>query len=257
MKITDRELFADQFDKLAPYYDEVMSVVPYRQWVQYIRRILSKFDFEPKDVLDVACGTGSVEKYLVKKGYKVTGIDISPNMIKTAQNKAVDQEMKDVQYLVMDAAEMTFCNEFDLAISLFDSINYVLSSKSVQDIFKCTYKALRPGGFFIFDLNSEYALEQNLFTQNNYDDEMATVKHQWNSKYNKKTRIATVEMFFYLPDGRVFKEIHKERAHQHIDIIHWLKDAGFQFVDAYDAYSFLPIGKRSDRIFYVVKKANV
>jgi ubiquinone/menaquinone biosynthesis C-methylase UbiE len=254
MKISDHELFADQFDKLAPYYDEVMSVVPYRQWVQYIRRILAKFDFEPVDILDIACGTGSVEKYLVKKGYKVTGIDISPGMIKAANEKAMQYDMQNVRFLVMDAAKMTFTEEFDLAISLFDSLNYVLSSKAIQDIFLSAYKSLRPGGYFIFDLNSEYALEKNLFTQDNYDDEMATVKHQWNASYNKKTRVATVEMFFYLPDGRVFKEIHKERAHRHLDIIHWLKDAGFHFVDAYDAYSFLPVGKRSDRIFYVVKK---
>ncbi len=256
MKITDRELFADQFNKLAPYYDEVMSVVPYRQWVQYIRRILAKFDFEPVDILDIACGTGTVEKYLVKKGYIVTGIDISSGMIKTAQEKALSQEMTNVRFMVMDASKMTFSSDFDLAISLFDSLNYVLSSKAIQDIFECTYKALRPGGYFIFDLNSEYALEKNLFTQDNYDDDLATVKHQWNSKYNKKTRVATVEMYFYLPDGRVFKEIHKERAHQHLDIIHWLKDAGFKFIDAYDAYSFLPVGKRSDRIFYIVKKDN-
>ncbi len=254
MKISDNELFADQFDKLAPYYDEVMSVVPYRQWVQYIRRILERFDYEPVDILDIACGTGSVEKYLVKKGYKVTGIDISASMIKAAQQKAVEQNLQGTKFLVMDAAQMPFDEEFDLAISLFDSLNYVLISKSIKDIFKCTYNSLRKGGYFIFDLNSEYALEQNLFTQNNYDDETTQVKHQWISKYNKKTRVATVEMFFYLPDGRVFKEIHKERAHQHLDIIHWLKDAGFQFVDAYDAYSFLPVGKRSDRIFYIVKK---
>ena len=141
-----------------------------------------------------------------------------------------------------------------MAISLFDSLNYILTSRGIQQVFDGIYRHLAPGGGFIFDLNSEYALEHNLFSQDNLWDDGARVKHVWTASYNAKTRMATVRMQFYLPDGRAFTEIHKERAHRHDDVVRFLTGAGFEFLDAYDAYSFLPAGRRSERIFYVARK---
>ncbi|HEY3378215.1 MAG TPA: hypothetical protein VGL77_12050, partial [Armatimonadota bacterium] len=69
-----------------------------------------------------------------------------------------------------------------------------------------------------------------------------------------RTRMATVDMRFYLADGRAFQEIHKERAHRHTEVISFLEHAGFEFLDAFDAYSFLPCGSRSERIFYVARR---
>ena len=246
--------FADQFDAIAPYYDEVMSVVPYRQWVAYVKKIFKRFGWKPRRILDLATGTGTVALLLAKEGYQVTGVDIAQRMIDIARLKATRSGEQKVAFLCQDATQLDMPGTFDAAISLFDSLNYILTARGLQQVFAGVYRHLNPGGSFIFDLNSEYALEKNLFSQDNLWDEDAEVKHVWTASYNPRTRMATVDMQFYLPDGRGFREVHKERAHRHADVVRFLTEAGFDFLDAYDAYSFLPAGKRSERIFYIARK---
>ncbi|OPZ82879.1 MAG: Ubiquinone/menaquinone biosynthesis C-methyltransferase UbiE [bacterium ADurb.Bin429] len=248
------QTFADQFDKVAPYYDEIMSVVPYHQWVQYLRRLFKRFGWKPRRILDLATGTGTVALLLAEHGYRITGVDLSEPMLTIARRKAAEAGVGDVTFLCQDATRLDLPPSFDVVISLFDSLNYILTSKGLRDAFASVYRALTPGGGFIFDLNSEFTLEHNLFSQDNLWDADADVKHVWKARYNAHTRIATVEMLFYLPNGGVFREIHLERAHRHTDVITFLRQAGFEFLDAYDAYTFLPAGKRSERIFYVARK---
>ncbi|HEY3379618.1 MAG TPA: class I SAM-dependent methyltransferase [Armatimonadota bacterium] len=252
--MTDDLTFADQFDSIAPYYDEIMSVVPYRQWGQYLRKICKRYSWKPKTVLDIATGTGAVAFLLAELGYKVTGVDISAPMIEIARRKAADAGVGEVTFDVQDATQLRLPYQVDLAVCLFDSFNYLLTAKGLQDAFAAVHRTLTPGGGFIFDLNGEYALEKNLFTQDNLWDDEADVKHVWTAQYNKRTRMATVDMQFYLPNGKVFREVHKERAHRHADVIRFLREAGFEFLDAFDDLSFLPVGPRSERIYYVARK---
>lgn len=249
-------LFAEQFDAVAPYYDEIMSVVPYADWVRYLKRIMKQHGWaKAKDILDVATGTGTVALLLAEQGFRVVGVDIAPRMIEIAQQKAAQKRVGEVSFLCQDATKLTLEKPyFDLAICLFDSVNYILTSQGVQKLFAGVLAALKPGGGFIFDMNSEYALEKNLFSQDNFWDESAKVKHLWTATYNMRTRMATVEMEYYLSDGRCFREVHKERAHRHSDVLAFLAVAGFTCLEAYDAYSFLPAGIRSERIFYVAHK---
>ncbi len=253
--MTRRELqFAQQFEAIAPYYDEVMSVVPYAQWVQYLHRLLKRYRWQPQHILDLATGTGTVALLLATEGYRVTGVDLSEQMLAIARQKAAASGLCGVSFLQQDATNLSLPQEYDLVISLFDSLNYILTSRGLQEAFAGVYRCLQPGGGFIFDLNGEYALEHNLFSQDNLWDEQAAVKHIWTARYNKRTRMSTIEMDFYLPNGKVCREVHKERAHRHGDVIRSLQQAGFEFLDAFDDYSFLPAGQRSERIFYVARK---
>jgi ubiquinone/menaquinone biosynthesis C-methylase UbiE len=248
-------IFADQFCAIAPYYDEVMATVPYRHWVKYLKKIFKRYTWKPQQILEVATGTGTVALLLAEEGYRITGIDIAEGMIDVAKKKALANEsVIKPTFLCCDATKLDFSMQFDTAICLFDSFNYILSAHDLKQAFAGVYRALSPGGAFIFDLNSEYALAANLFTQDNYWDDAAKVKHLWTARYNDKTRVATINMQFYLPDGKAFREVHKERAHRHSDVIRYLHEVGFEFLDAYDEYSFLPIGRRSERIFYVARR---
>jgi ubiquinone/menaquinone biosynthesis C-methylase UbiE len=251
---TRRLHYADQFRAIAPYYDEVMSVVPYRQWVRYLGKLLKRHSRQARRVLDVACGTGTVALLLAEEGYAVTGVDLSAEMIAVAQRKAAANGARGVSFQQADATSLTLPAQYDLAICLFDSLNYILTAHGLQRALAGIYAALAPGGAFIFDLNSEFALEKKLFSQENSWDVGAEVKHVWRAFYNKRSRIAHVDMEFYLPDGRTFREVHVERAHRHEDVLRWLSEVGFEVVATYDGYTMLPPGRRSERIFYVAQK---
>jgi len=244
---------AKQFQEVAEHYDALMAGVPYRLWVNYIEEILNRLNYHPKSVLDIACGTGTVDEILDERGYEVVGVDISPHMIQVARQKASELDI-DVEYYVQDAAELDLDRKFDLAISLFDSVNYITDESKLANAFKRVGEHVVNGGYFIFDVNTEYALAHGFFNQTNLG---SYPKYVWTSSYNRETRICTVTMVFeVIEDGkrRQFTEVHVQKAYKLEELDKMLKDAGFETVARFHAYKFKQPTRRSDRVFFVGRK---
>jgi len=246
----------DQFARIAPYYDALMANVPYGLWASYISQLalLAGRPIWPRSkLLDLATGTGSIALHFAERGCDVTGIDLSPAMIEEAKRKAAEQGA-DVLFLCLDLADFDLPPEFDQAVCLYDSLNYLLEPDNLKRAFANTRCALKPGGVLIFDVNTVRALEEELFTQDNRPG--TDVKYHWVSKYDPKTRISRVKMGFHIPstDER-FTIIHRQRSYTDAEIRSYLAHAGFAPVSAYDAYRVTPPGPHSDRVFYAATAA--
>src|SRR4051812_31817253 len=76
-----------QFTKVAEFYDELMSGVPYGWWLEYVERLWKRHDIQPRRVLDLACGTGSLLELLLQRGYEAEGADYSEGMLAVARRK--------------------------------------------------------------------------------------------------------------------------------------------------------------------------
>jgi len=241
-----------QFGDLAPYYDALMMGVPYTMWVEYLEALLKMHGSSPKTVLDVACGTGNVSEILAKRGYQVTGIDNSPGMIEAAKAKHGLAE-----YQVADLTVMELGRQFDLAVSLFDSLNYVLDPNALAQGFVRIYAHLKPGSLLIFDVNTIYALANRFFDQSD-QAETSNPRYVWKSEWDPETSICTVRMLFETTaaDGSVsqFKEVHRQRGYELSELAGMLESAGFREVTIYHAYDFRRPAKRSDRVFFVARK---
>src|SRR4030043_1516172 len=68
-------------------------------------------------ILDVGCGTGRHSIELTKRGYDITGIDLSDSQLKRAKEKASEQNLK-ISFIKMDARNISFKEKFDAAIML-------------------------------------------------------------------------------------------------------------------------------------------
>lgn len=248
----------DSFIEIAPLYDHLMNTVPYRDWVAYLKQLLSRSHARPRTVLDLACGTGTVSQLLACEGMKVTGVDISEGMIKEARRKS-ELEGRIVDYHVQDAGELDLPGlRFDLCISLFDSLNYITDPEHLRSAIYRVYSHLNRKGLFIFDLNTEYALKNRFFDQDNLnsDDEL---KYDWASEYDTKTRICAVKMKFWhrREDGteKEFVETHWQYAYSTEEITTMLADAGFENIEIFHAYTTRPATRTSDRLFFVCNKS--
>lgn len=243
----------NQFVDVASYYDDLMAGVPYRLWVDYLEEILHRIDYKPRTILDVACGTGSVSEILADRGYTVTGADLSAGMIEVAQKKA-EANQSGVDYHVQDAAEMSLGRQFDLAISLFDSLNYITDESKLASAIQRVGEHVVQGGYFIFDVNTEYALSHGFFNQSNLG---SYPRYVWSSSFDRETRICTVKMVFEVLDhgaNRQFTEVHKQKAYRLDELDSMLRDAGFETTARYHAYKFRQPTRRSDRVFFVARK---
>ncbi len=245
------------FGPVAPYYDALMAGVPYRFWGDYLERLWGLHHRRPNKVLDLACGTGTVSRLLVPRGYALTGVDLSAGMLDVARRRTAQSGLL-IVFHQQDAAELDLgAARFDAVICLFDSLNYILEPERLQSAFARICAHLRPGGTFIFDVNTEYALAEGMFNQScmRMDEPL---RYRWRSRYDAETRLCTVRMdFSYDPGTGVresFLEVHRQRAYSKDELAQWLRGAGFGEVRVYDAYTTDPPKKRSDRLFYFAVK---
>src|SRR5262249_52134778 len=156
---------------------------------------------------------------------------------------------------VQDAAELDLPEKrFDLCISLFDSLNYVIYPMRLAMAIERVGQHLSCNGLFIFDLNTEFALKNNFFDQSNRMSN-ARLRYDWESDYFPDTRLCRVRMrFWYREDSeqeRFFEEMHWQYAYREDEIREMLQNAGFDEITTYQAYSLRAPSRTSDRIFYV------
>ncbi|MCS6776438.1 MAG: methyltransferase domain-containing protein [Chloroherpetonaceae bacterium] len=247
-----------EFGPIAPYYDELMQDVPYASWVSYVQRLLTQWELRPNRVLDLACGTGTLSELLHRQGYRVTGVDLSPDMIAVARHKALQKRLP-ITYYVQDAADLDLPEkDFHLCVSLFDSLNYILKPSRLACAIQRVAAHLVPGGLFLFDMNSEYALANQFFTQDNLNTD-ARLRYDWDSVYLPEQRLCRVDMrFWYREDNgsvRTFHEVHWQYAYREEEVRTMLQEAGFQQVRTYHAYTLRPPHATTDRIFYAARKS--
>lgn len=238
------------FGPIAPYYDILMANVPYGMWAGYYRLLLARIGAQPDTILDVCCGTGSVTECLALEGYAVTGIDLSAGMIDEAKRKAASKGLA-IRYEVADVRSFDLGTKFDSVCSFFDSFNYIAEAEGLRAAIGRVSSHLRPGGTFVFDVNTSYAFEKRMFDQHDHR-RSARIHYDWKGEYDPETRIIRVHMHFKKGDVE-FEEVHVQRAHAQEEIQEFLSEAGFSDVWAYDSYTLDPVRKTSDRVHYLAR----
>lgn len=239
------------FGPVAPHYDLLMGKVPYGMWVEYYKLLLAYQGVRPHTLLDVCCGTGTVALMLAKEGFELTGIDLSPEMIRIARDKAQDQGV-DVTFEPGDAVDFDLGRKFDGAYSFFDSLNYITDPEKMRLAIARVGQHLQPGGSLIFDLNTAFAFETNLFDQQD-TSRTAPIRYSWHGDYDPVSGLIAVSMKFWTDMGS-FTETHYQRAHSDEEVRDWLARAGFEKVRVFESYTLEPPRKRSDRVHYAAIK---
>lgn len=257
--MSDYETHA-QFTAIAPHYDALMRGVPYRQWVRYLHQLLDRRKTKPRRVLDLACGTGNVAEILAASGHEVTGVDLSAPMIDSARRKAEKKRLR-IDYFVQNAAELDLPTApFDLCVSLFDSLNYILDPTDLRKAIHRVYAHLAPGALFIFDINSEFALANSFFDQDNLltNDRL---RYVWRSSFDPDSRQCAIRMRFFLRGrngvDQEFREVHRQFAYREAELRDMLAEAGFTNVETFHAYSLRPVGPTTDRIFFIAQRPSL
>ena len=130
-------------------------------------------------ILDVGCGTGRHSVELSKRGYTVTGIDLSESQLARAREKAKSNHLK-IDFRKQDARELPFNAEFDVAVMLCEGGFPLMETDEMNfEILKNVTKSLKNGGKFIFTtLNGLFPLFNSVedFCASNKEDGNATYK---------------------------------------------------------------------------------
>ncbi len=139
---------------LAWFYDRYWGAeYPGRVLPVLDRLLLSRLPAGAR-ILDVCCGTGHLDRELIRRGYAVTGIDGSKEMLAYARRRVPEGE-----FAAADARNFELPPVFHAAISTFESLNHILSAGDLLSVFKNVYRCLLEGGTFLFDLLTGEAYE--------------------------------------------------------------------------------------------------
>lgn len=136
------------FKKYARYYDLLNKDKNYFTETEYVLALIKKYSVnKTHNILDIGCGTGKHANLIASKGYKVTGIDRSADMINIANtNKSEGSE-----FFIGDAVNFDLQKKFDVIISLFHVVSYQITNRDIYNTLSMVSKHLVKGGLFIFD----------------------------------------------------------------------------------------------------------
>lgn len=139
------------FNHYAHYYDLIYSLKDYKEEADYVNSLIRNFAPKTTTILDLGCGTGSHDFYLARKGFDVTGVDLSESMIAIAKEKQTHEALENLKFLKGDITSLNLKKEFDCVVSLFHVMNYLTSNDAMNKGFTNAVKHLKSGGLFIFD----------------------------------------------------------------------------------------------------------
>ncbi len=250
------------YNRFAKLYDRMDTGRYSSKMLDYTFRLLERYHFTPKRVLDLACGTGTAAVLMAKNGLEVTGLDRSKEMLKVARKKAINERVpvryinQQLQNFEIISKDSKITEQFDLITCFYDSLNYLLKERELKNCFGQVAKHLRPGGYFVFDMNTHRALK-HIWTKNinaGVEKDLAWV---WNSEFDDDKKTANLKAVFFIKKGQHwerFEEMHIERAYPNSTIKKFLLQNGFQIKGLYRCFYFRKPTVNTGRIAVVAQR---
>ena len=247
----------DAYHNLAASYDRLTNDVDYEATVEFYEQILSREGLKPRTVVDMACGTGSVSAILARKGYEVTGVDLSEEMLTEAVIKTMDLKNRPL-FSCQNLRDLRLPRAVDMAVCALDSLDYITDPADCEAAIRRAWRVLNPGGIFIFDVNTPEklrAMDGQMFIDE--DDDVFCV---WRGEFDERTNICAYGMDLFQRRGNVWVrsfEEHCEYAYSQTQLTDYLKAAGFTNIEVYADRRFEAPGAGEQRIYFKARKGRL
>ena len=255
------------YEALASIYDVLMDDINYDQWAEYLHQQMLKNNCPGNRLLDLGCGTGNITIPLAQKGYEITAIDLSEEMLAQAEAKTtalkqsgaplqIDWQIQDMTALELYDAEDNFLL-FDGVIATFDAFNYITEPEALQFLLQDLSDHMNDNGILVFDIQTPYKLKEYL-GNNIYTLHREDVEYVWENHFDEEEQICQMDITFFLrQENGLYKKVtenHAERVYEPELLQLWLNLAGFDVLGIYRELSELPLEDTSHRAVFVARR---
>ena len=247
------------YSSLAAVYDRLNEGVDYKAWADFIESRFDKYaPKRPVSLLDLACGTGTMTVEFARRGYDLTGVDISDEMLSEARVKCDAERFPHKVLLVrQDMKELELYGTVDAAICCLDSFNYLTDTKDLARTLAHLHNYIEPGGLLIFDMNAPAKFER-VYGENAYVLEEDGILCAWQNFYNEKSKLCDfyLSIFRECPDGRWerFDEAQRERCYSLRTVKKLLEEGGFELCELVGGYDGEEVDKDTERWYFTVRR---
>ena len=244
------------YDLLAPFYDAVNSELDYSAWADFIEKIVKKeYNGRPELVLDLGCGTGKMTLELARRGYDMTGVDCSPEMLNIARENS-DREGLDVLWLCQDMTEFELYGTVDVCVCCLDTLNHLTEPSELEKCLSLVHNYVVPNGLFIFDINGKFKFE-NIYSDRSYVMEEEGGVCIWQNDYDEETRLCDFYITLFKERENAlyerYDDMQTERMYTVKEMKNSLEKCGFQTLGVYSNFDFNEGTDECQRIYFVAK----
>ncbi len=204
---------------------------------------------ENSNVLDMACGAGRHSISLAQKGFKVTAVDLSENLLAVARSTAKDFGLK-IEFIRTDLRKFSSEKRFKLALNLFTSIGYFNDDKENNKIFEIVFFHLSAGGFFALDYLNKNFIEKNLIPQSEDEIENGKIIQKRSIEGNRVVKKITIQR-----NGSIKHYMESVRMFHINELLETLERTGFKKLKLFgDFYGNNFDIENSPRIILILQK---
>ena len=241
------------YGRLAPHYDALTKDVPYSELAAFYEEIFRLYGLQPRSVIDLACGTGSMTLELGLRGYDLTSVDRSPDMLSVAMDKVSGLEPRPL-LVCQDLEELDLYGTSDAAVCTLDGMNYV-PDRSLARVFQRIRLFLNPGGLLVFDVIAPRRLKE--LDGQVFLDETDDVFCVWRADYSDEEDACVYGMDLFEKSGRLWsrsREEHREYAHPAARLRELLESGGYTDIRFFGDRRTDDPSAEDDRIFCAARK---
>ena len=243
------------YEALAASYDGLTGDVDYPGMLAFLEALLGRLGRRPETVVDLACGTGSLSVLLSARGYRVTGVDCSSEMLTEAYGKAMLLEGGRPMFVCQRMERLELPEPVDCVVCCLDSLNYVTDPADCRETFRRVFESLRPGGVFLFDINTPEklrSLDGQVFL-----DENDAAYCVWRAEFEAAERRCYYGIDLFQREGSLWRrsfEEHVEYAYEPAELTEWLRAAGFADVQVFGDRRLAPPEPGEQRVYFTATR---
>jgi len=229
------------FVTYSKYYNLLYRDKDYESEADFVYSLIQKHTPDSRSILDLGCGTGRHDVFLAQKGYSVTGVDFSKEMIALGQSSlaSLDLQQSALNFLQGDIRTIRLDQQFDAVISLFHVMSYQTTNEDLKAAFITAKDHLAPGGMFIFDFWYGPAVVTNrpvVRVKRMEDSECKVIRIAEPVMYPNQN-VVDVNYTVWVRDKSTDKveeirETHKMRYWFMPEVNFFVKEAGFNLLEA-------------------------
>lgn len=240
----------------ARLYDRSGQLAFSLKMIPYLEDLLGRYSVAGKTLLELACGTGTIAVAFARQGWRVYAVDGSAEMLAQARAKVPEDAEWALFWSQQDMRSFVLPERVHLATCLYDSLNYMLTAEDLLAVFRRVCKALRPGGYFFFDMNTAQAFE-TMWNDDIYFVDSEDLSVILASQYDRRQQRTAVTLTCFERVGELYRKIverHTEQAYPEEEVATLLTDAGLAVRARYDCFTYWLATEDSTRIMWVAQR---
>ncbi|MEX0772702.1 MAG: class I SAM-dependent methyltransferase [Balneolales bacterium] len=207
---------------------------------------------EYSNILDLGCGRGRHSINLGKRGYIITGVDLSEESITVARSKALNEGLREVAFVVGDMRE-PFPDTFDAVINLFTSFGYFENDSENQLVIKNVGKMLRDRGIFVLDYLNAHKAKQELVKEEG--GTLGKYEYSINRTISDDNTIVKKISFKQKDYGKSYNFEERVKLYDESWFKNTFTEEGFELEHVYGDYSGSPFNvETSPRLLMLARK---